>query len=297
VANSAALDFETSPLFELTIGVTDNGTPVLSAAATVSVELADVAEPIAPGIYLLDGNLQVQGTTGHDTIYLWTDAHGRAFAWMNGVQSGPHVLVFDGRTVVHAGEGNDRVFATDSARSVSIYGEGGHDLIVGSRADDLIDGGDGYDRVLGMQGDDLLLGSAGGDYLDGGEGNDVLVGGDGNDRLVGSVGRDVLLGGRDSDRLDGGDGEDLLIGGSTDFDASHAALLAILGEWTSPASLAARATNLLTGAHGLPRLALGETVHDDETLDCLLGGHSHDWYFAMLGDALYQVDANDHVTA
>lgn len=297
VANSAALDFETSPLFELTIGVTDDGAPVLSAAATVTVQLADVAEPIAPGIYLLDGNLHVQGTSGDDTVYLWTDARGRAFAWMNGVQSGPHVLVFDGRTIVHAGEGNDRIFATDSARSVSIFGEGGHDLIVGSRAADLIDGGEGYDRIMGMQGNDIILGGAGNDFADGGEGNDVLIGGDGNDRVIGSSGRDVLIGGRDTDRLDGGEDEDLLIGGSTDFDASHAALLAILGEWTSPTSLATRATNLLTGAHGLPRLALGETVHDDETLDCLLGGNSHDWYFAMLGDALYQVDANDRVTA
>ncbi|QIX59831.1 T9SS type A sorting domain-containing protein [Hymenobacter sp. BT18] len=44
VANSAALDFETTPSFALTVQVTDNGTPASSASATVTVNLIDVDE-------------------------------------------------------------------------------------------------------------------------------------------------------------------------------------------------------------------------------------------------------------
>ncbi|HTG35326.1 MAG TPA: cadherin domain-containing protein [Thermoanaerobaculia bacterium] len=44
VANSAALDFETTPSFSLTVQVTDNGSPVLSGTATVTINLADISE-------------------------------------------------------------------------------------------------------------------------------------------------------------------------------------------------------------------------------------------------------------
>ena len=44
VANSAALDFEVTPVFNLTVQVTDNGSPVASGSATVTVDLTDVNE-------------------------------------------------------------------------------------------------------------------------------------------------------------------------------------------------------------------------------------------------------------
>ena len=45
VANSGPLDFETTPTFALTVQVTDNGAPVLSDTATITVNLNDVEEP------------------------------------------------------------------------------------------------------------------------------------------------------------------------------------------------------------------------------------------------------------
>ena len=45
VANSAGLDFETTPSFSLTVQVTDNGSPVLSGTATVTINLTDISEP------------------------------------------------------------------------------------------------------------------------------------------------------------------------------------------------------------------------------------------------------------
>jgi Cadherin domain/Bacterial Ig domain/RTX calcium-binding nonapeptide repeat (4 copies) len=45
VANSAALDFETTPSFALTVEVTDDGTPPQTGAATITVNLTDTGEP------------------------------------------------------------------------------------------------------------------------------------------------------------------------------------------------------------------------------------------------------------
>ncbi|MEO6196034.1 MAG: cadherin domain-containing protein [Thermoanaerobaculia bacterium] len=45
VANSSALDFETNPSFSLTVQVTDDGSPVLSDTAAVTINLADTSEP------------------------------------------------------------------------------------------------------------------------------------------------------------------------------------------------------------------------------------------------------------
>ena len=51
VANAAALDFETTPTFSLTVRVTDNGTPALSRTAVVTISLTDIVEPL---IVMLD---------------------------------------------------------------------------------------------------------------------------------------------------------------------------------------------------------------------------------------------------
>lgn len=56
VANSAALDFETTPGFALTVRVTDNGNPVLSSTATVTVNLTDVIEAIVVGLDVIPGD-------------------------------------------------------------------------------------------------------------------------------------------------------------------------------------------------------------------------------------------------
>ncbi|MBW1699849.1 MAG: cadherin domain-containing protein, partial [Deltaproteobacteria bacterium] len=49
VNNSAALDFETTPSFTLTIRVTDNGSPSLSETASVTINLNDIAELVDTG--------------------------------------------------------------------------------------------------------------------------------------------------------------------------------------------------------------------------------------------------------
>ena len=48
VANAATLDFETNPSIALRVQVTDSGTPGLTDTATVTVQLNDMTESVAP---------------------------------------------------------------------------------------------------------------------------------------------------------------------------------------------------------------------------------------------------------
>lgn len=286
VAAGANLDYETQANYDLVVTVTDSGTPALSASATMAISITDVVETPASGIRREGNDLVVRGTNAADTVYVWSDAGGRGYAWMNGTLSGPHTLPAGGRVVVYGGSGNDAIFATDSAIPVTIFGEAGHDQITGGSREDILDGGEGVDRIWGMAGDDLILGGAGDDFLDGREGNDVVVGGDGNDVISGQGGRDVLIGGLGADRVDGGDGEDLLIGGTTDFDAHTSALLAILEEWRQPTSTTQRMTNLSNGLSGGTALRKNQTVRDDGAKDILNGGADVDALFALGDDYL-----------
>jgi putative intracellular protease/amidase len=297
VANSGALDFETQPAFELVVRATDNGAPALFAETVFTVELADVAEPPLSPVYLLDGNLVVQGADGADTIYLWSGASAsEVFAWLNGQQFGPYLLPPGGQVVAYGGAGNDQIYATDLRISAKIHGEAGHDRMTGGQADDLLDGGDGVDCLWGHLGNDVLLGGAGDDYLHGREGNDVLVGGDGNDHLEAYLGNDIMIGGLGCDRLVGGSGENLLIGGVTDYDADLAALSAIHAAWNSAEPMAARADLLQAGLANGVALRWGDTVHDDGAADGMCGGAAADWLFAHLGDLWCVLEPADRLT-
>jgi Ca2+-binding RTX toxin-like protein len=103
-----------------------------------------------------------------------------------------------------------------------IFGKNGNDVLIGTLANDFIDGEAGNDILNGGAGDDFLNGEDGNDFHDGGSGNDIidgdaghdtLLGGDGNDFLDGEDGKDVLNGGAGNDTLIGEDGRDTLTGG------------------------------------------------------------------------------------
>jgi len=160
------------------------------------------------------------------------------------------------------------------------------DRITGSRAADRIWGRGGDDRIYGGGGDDFLYGEAGNDYLFGEGGNNVLLGGEGSDQLTAGPGRNVLIGGLGSDNLKGAQGDDLLIGGTTDYDANDTALRAILAEWGSRRSFAARIDNLLRGggSNGGYVLRKHETVRDDNLRDALFGGSGNDWFLDFDSD-------------
>jgi Ca2+-binding RTX toxin-like protein len=276
VANAGAIDFETTPVFNLMVRVTDNGDPALASDAAVTVNLSDVNE-LPPGPVNHSGpNVIVQGTAGTDYIYIWSNAAGQPMVWIAGQVYGGFNLGPGGRVIVYGGDGNDYIYATDSYSPVTIYGEAGHDLITGGYANDIIDGGAGYDRISGMAGDDQLFGGANGSILDGGAGNDLLVGGSADDRIYGRSGNDVLIGGNGHDHLDGGAGDDLLIGRATSYDVNLLALQSIFAEWN------------LTGLGGNTRQTLTDAVLNDGLNDCLIGGAGDDWLAVLAGDCSYQ---------
>jgi hypothetical protein len=79
-----------------------------------------------------------------------------------------------------AGTAKDMIFGFENAT-----GGNGNDLIYGSAAANVLDGGSGF-------GNDFLFGFGGNDTLTGGLGNDDLIGGAGKDQLTGGAGADTF---------------------------------------------------------------------------------------------------------
>ena len=79
--------------------------------------------------------MELYGTSGNDNIY-----------------------ISKGRGILHGGDGNDTLKASQ------------YDI-----ANDILDGGAGDDTLWGYKGDDILIGGGGNDNLYGGEGNDTYV--------------------------------------------------------------------------------------------------------------------------
>jgi Ca2+-binding RTX toxin-like protein len=115
----------------------------------------------------------------------------------------------NGVLVVQSTEGNDTLYVSNNARTLS--GGLGNDTLYGSGNDDTLYGDEGNDTLRGEAGNDLLDGGEGNDTLYSGAGNDVLHGGEGNDTLYGEAGNDTLIGGVGNDYLDGGAGNDTYV--------------------------------------------------------------------------------------
>lgn len=125
---------------------------------------------------------------------------------------------------------------------VSIYGNGGNDIICGSDYIDFIAGGGGNDTIFGGDGDDAIDGGAKDDIIYGGRGNDTIFGGvgaspasgvacelqyveaagriylakggSGDDIIYGGAGDDCINAGSGEDDVFGGDGNDTIYGGN-----------------------------------------------------------------------------------
>jgi Ca2+-binding RTX toxin-like protein len=133
------------------------------------------------------------------------------------------------------------VFAPALAGDGDLTAGGGGRLLIGTAADESLQGGDaadglyagqGADTLDGGNGDDLLQGNQGADMLRGGGGSDVIYGGQGDDSIVTGfgpteanwaqgnrgddtivgVGSETIYGGQGSDRITGGPGDGHLNG-------------------------------------------------------------------------------------
>lgn len=98
--------------------------------------------------------------------------------------------------IIRAGDGHDIVDLTSKQflyGDVSIYGDGGNDVLWGNAGNDHIEGGTGNDHLDGASGNDVLIGDAGNDKMFGRGGDDTLIFGDGIDQLYGGDGSDTFL--------------------------------------------------------------------------------------------------------
>jgi Ca2+-binding RTX toxin-like protein len=96
----------------------------------------------------------------------------------------------------------------------TVVGTNADEVINGSPFNDVIETLGGNDTVRGLGGNDIVCGGLGKDKLNGGPGNDRLFGEQGKDNLIGKAGKDGLFGGPGKDKLVGGKGKDKLRGGA-----------------------------------------------------------------------------------
>jgi Ca2+-binding RTX toxin-like protein len=211
---------------------------------------------------------------------------------------------FSGLATLTGGGGMDTVIAANAAdaavtdTSLAVAGGGTFVLNGIQRAQLTISSGNhllnatgfsGNATLLGGIGNDTLIAGSGSDSLNGGAGNNVLIGSSGNDTLVGGgSGRSLLIGGSGNDSLTGGSGDDILIAGTTSYynestgAVDFASLNAIMAEWTSAATYAARIA-FLNAPGGLLTTS---TVFNDQGSDTLTGGLGLDWFLLSAGDTI-----------
>jgi uncharacterized delta-60 repeat protein len=143
--------------------------------------------------------------------------------------------------------------------------------------------------------------------LKGGSGNNVLIGDGSGNTLVGGAGRSLIIG-HGNDRLVSNGGQDILIAGSTSYDSDEVALAAIMAEWTSSDSLAARIANLTdntasslfsasrkNGNYFLLNSGPNQTVYSDSSADTITAGSGPDLIFASTADKVTGLTATDLV--
>ena len=241
----------------------------------------------------LSGDDSLNGGNGNDTL-----DSGEGDDLLDGAAGNDLIDGGVGNDIMAGGTGNDTINGDSGDDAIDggsgnnriVGGDGNDNLFAGSGVD-FLDGGDGDDSLSGGAGNDTLFAGAGTDTLNGEAGNDLLDGGDGADALLGGTGRDVLIGGSGADFMAGNGEDDLLISSLTDFSGNLLALNGIMAEWTRPVvSYATRVSHLTTGGGLNGSFLLGAaTVHDDGSIDHLLGEAGKDWFVANLND-LFDVD-------
>ncbi len=95
----------------------------------------------------------------------------------------------------HVGKSSAEWLAVGVVGNNKVFAGNGNDDVVGSSSakGDILSGGGGRDWLWGLGGDDILLGNQGQDRLFGGSGSDSLFGGTDNDRLMGGAGADRFV--------------------------------------------------------------------------------------------------------
>jgi Ca2+-binding RTX toxin-like protein len=228
-------------------------------------------ESIAGGTRVRGAGRTTDLLTDHDSVYFFgSDVRDQLFL----------STAADKNIYVHAGDGEDELWATTAGRGANLDGEGGNDRIVGSRFADYIDGGSGNDDINAESGDDQIRGQADQDTIVAGYGHDTVDGGAGNDQITGGVeSEDGMIGDGyvDTVRFDSATtGISLRLGtssnadgsGGTDYIASN--VENVIGTSFNDYILGSSAANKLWGMNG------SDTCLGGAGNDSLLGGNGAD---------------------
>jgi Ca2+-binding RTX toxin-like protein len=244
VANAAALDYETNPVFTLTVQADDGvNTP---ATSTVTVNLNDL-DDVAPAL-TLDGSSPAF-TEGSTPLHIAADAHiadsdsatmQKAVIKLANPQDGTAEglsitaagqAILDDNGITISGDGTATITLSGAA-SAAVYESLIKEIVYNNASDTPnetdrivnVTVSDGtHDStiaastvsVTAVDDDDTLAGTSGSDTLAGDNGNNTFDGGAGNDTMTGGSGNDTFLAadGDGSDTIDGGSG-------SNTYDAS-----------------------------------------------------------------------------
>lgn len=125
------------------------------------------------------------------------------------IKIGKNTLQFDGIERFFGTSGNDVIRGGAASQNaphggtpqhgLTISSQGGHDDIVASKFDDIIDGGSGNDTIRAGAGDDFVHSSTGNDLIYGGAGNENIRWGSGSNTH--NPGHDTIYGGSGNDLI------------------------------------------------------------------------------------------------
>ncbi|KAA5602784.1 calcium-binding protein [Blastochloris sulfoviridis] len=191
----------------MTVTVSDNGTPVLSATQALSITVTDVAGITYTGTSRANTfnggseNDTINGNGGNDTLY--------GNAGDDAIKGGA------GNDKMYGGFGNDTYIVNSTGDLVSEVGGGGTDTVKSSVTLSLSDTSrvQGDVENLALTGSNAIngTGNALANVITGNSASNVLTGLDGADTLSGAGGRDRLIGGAGNDTLTGGRGVDAFV--------------------------------------------------------------------------------------
>jgi Ca2+-binding RTX toxin-like protein len=141
---------------------------------------------------------EVDGTAGYKLVLPIASGEIRELSYNSALALFQDAISLQVRKAVAGNGGNNVLRGTRS--DDNLQGLGGRDVLYGGAGNDYLNGGSDRDTLYGSSGDDYLDGGSGNDYLSGASGKDHLYGGSGNDELSGGLGHDHLFGGSGNDR-------------------------------------------------------------------------------------------------
>lgn len=194
----------------------------------------------------------------------------------------------------------------------------GHDVVLGTEGDDVIDGLGGADFICALGGDDTLVGGSGNDLLVGMGGDDEISGGSGADYILGDLdfgtgapGADTVNAGGGNDFIDTGGGADTVnAGAGADTVVAKGGADTVDGGPDNDLIRGYDGDDVLDGGDGRDQVfgdkgndtvrggAGSDNLDGGDGQDTLEGGTEKDVIFGRAGiDTIKGGDGDDHVEA